>query len=54
MSEDDKKFALLEGLHEDYSIVKTILQHDAQLMIEYMVSRLESGEVEIDRKQNKT
>lgn len=49
LSNDDKRFALLEGLPEPYSIIKTILQHDTGLCFEEMVSRLEAREDELER-----
>lgn len=52
LSADDKKFALLEGLDEGYSVVKTILQNDTELAFEDMVSRLEAREDEISREND--
>ena len=54
LSADDKKFALLEGLHEGYSVVRIILQNDTELAFEDMVSRLEAREDEISREKDST
>jgi len=49
LSDEDKVFALLESLRDDYGMLKTILQKNAELEFEEMVSRLELRE-EIERK----
>jgi len=49
LSDEDKFFALLERLRDDYGMLKTILQKNAELEFEEMVSRLELRE-EIERK----
>jgi len=54
LSDEDKKFALLEGLREEYSILKSILQHQQDLSFEEMVSRLESREDDIERQTEET
>lgn len=54
LSDDDKRFALLEGLREEYVILKTILQHETELSFEEMVSRLEAREEEFDREKDDT
>jgi len=54
LSDEDKKFALLEGLHDGYNIMRTILQHETELSFEDMVSRLEAREDELLREGSGT
>ena len=48
LSDDDKCFAMLEGLREDYSALKTILKHETENSFEEVVSRLEAREEDIE------
>ena len=47
---DDKKYALLNGLRDEYAIKKTILQESYGISFEQMVSSLELTEDEINSK----
>lgn len=49
LSDDDKTFALLEGLPEQYGIIRAIIQNEMDMPFEDMVLRLESREDEMDR-----